>query len=188
MADEGRNGASEAIGNKKHKGHYTNEEKENKMKLTPLLIGLVILLTVSATSGAEDFLGAPVIDKGKIVLKTDSRLEMKTPLSHDDVLAFYREALKDFENIKFREWKDATYIEDDSNLQWHSITVSKGSKPETSITIVKDNWTWIIGTLLLRYIGVFAVLMVLFLGMSLSGRIISSTIKKAEEKKKEAKQ
>jgi len=48
---------------------------------------------------------------------------------------------------------------------------------------VKDNWTWIIGTLLLRYIGVFVVLMVLFLGMSASGKIIFSYMKKIEEKK-----
>ncbi|MBW2113951.1 MAG: hypothetical protein JRH04_03690, partial [Deltaproteobacteria bacterium] len=64
-----------------------------------------------------------------------------------------------------------------------SITISKGDSTATSIIIVKDNWTWIIGTLLLRYVGVFVVLMVLFLGMSVSGKIISGSMKKIEGKK-----
>ncbi|MBW1701070.1 MAG: hypothetical protein JRJ11_03865, partial [Deltaproteobacteria bacterium] len=62
-------------------------------------------------------------------------------------------------------------------------TISKGDSTATSIIIVKDNWTWIIGTLLLRYVGVFVVLMVLFLGMSVSGKIISGSMKKIEGKK-----
>ena len=144
---------------------------------------VVFFLVFPAYSNAEDFLGAPVIPKGKVIKKTDSRLEMKAELSHDEVLMFYKEALKEAQDIKIREWEDATYIEDDGKLAWHSITISKGDKGETSVVIAKDNWTWIIGTLVLRYIGVFAVLLILFLGMSLSGRIISSSIKKAEARK-----
>ncbi len=143
---------------------------------------MVLLLVFPVLAGAEDFLGAPVI-QGKAIKKTDARLEIMTGLTHDEVLAFYREALKDFKDIKFREWKDSTYIEDDSNLPWHSITISKGAGKETGVIIVKDNWTWIIGTLVLRYIGVFVVLMTLFAGLSVSGRIISRVIKKAEAMK-----
>ena len=120
------------------------------------------------------------------ILKTDSRLELKTTLSHDEALAFYKEALKVHDDIKFREWKDSTYIEDDGKLPWHSITISKGDKDGATVIIMKDNWTWIIGTLILRYIGVFAVLIVLYLGMSVSGRIISRSIKRMEEKKQPA--
>ena len=151
------------------------------MKKLMLLLSVIIIFPFSAT--AETFLGAPVIPQGATTQKTDARLEMKTGLSHDEVVSFYRQALKDFENIKFREWKDATYIEDDGKMSWHSITISKGGKDGTDIVIVKDNWTWIIGTLVLRYIGVFMVLMVLFLGMSLSGKIISSSVKRAQAKK-----
>jgi hypothetical protein len=137
--------------------------------------------------GAEDFLEAPVILQGKIIQKTDARLELKTELSHNEVLTFYREALKGLDDIKFRDWKDATYIEDDGSRPWHSITISKGDSTATSIIIVKDSWTWIIGTLLLRYVGVFVVLMVLFLGMSVSGKIISRSVEKAETKKQQEK-
>ena len=65
------------------------------------------------------------------------------------------------------------------------MTISKNGKAGTTVTIAKDSWTWIIGTLILRYVGVFVVLMVLFLGMNLSGNIISKTVSrmnKAKEK------
>ncbi len=68
-------------------------------------------------------------------------------------------------------------------MPWHSITISKGGKDGTDVVIVKDNWTWIIGTLVLRYIGVFMVLMILFIGMSVSGKIISKSVQRMEAKK-----
>ena len=54
---------------------------------------LVVLLVFPAYSNAEDFLGAPVIPEGEVISKTDSRLEIKTGLSHAEVLGYYREAL-----------------------------------------------------------------------------------------------
>ncbi len=151
------------------------------MKKTALLF--LILLLFPAISNAEDFLGAPVVNQGKENLRTDARLEMKTPLSHDEVVLFYKEQLKDVPDIKFRNWKDSTYIEDDGARPWHSITISKDDKDGATILIVKDNWTWIIGTLILRYIGVFVVLMIVLLGMVVSGKIISSFVRRAEAKK-----
>jgi hypothetical protein len=91
--------------------------------------------------------------------------------------------LKGLHDIKFRDWKNATYIEDDGNRPWHSITISKMGANESTVSIVKDNWTWIIGTLVLRYVGVFMVLMVLFLGMFVSGKIISKSVESMEAKK-----
>ena len=93
------------------------------------------------------------------------------------VFEFYQEALAGYQDIKFRDWKDYTYIEDDGNLSWHSITISKQDTGGATIVIVKDNWTWIIGTLVLRYIGVFVVLLLLLIGMSISGAIISRFFK-----------
>ncbi|MBW1798474.1 MAG: hypothetical protein JRJ21_08760 [Deltaproteobacteria bacterium] len=149
-------------------------------KLTIIIVFACFCMVSTAPLGAEDFLGAPVIPQGEETIRTDARLELKTRLSHDQVVLFYREALKGFQDIKFREWEDSTYIEDDGKLKWHSITISKGDEKGTTVTIVKDNWTWIIGTLVLRYIGVFAVLMILFIGMSVSGKIISGIVKKKE--------
>jgi hypothetical protein len=129
---------------------------------------------------AEDFLGLPLMPGGKVLLKQKGRLEMALPVSHDKIVAFYKEALKNEKDIRYRNWSDSTYIEDDGRAPWHSITIDK--EPEqgmTKVVIVKFNWTWIFGTLLLRFIGVFAVLVVLFGGMSLSGVIISRSVSKS---------
>ena len=150
-------------------------------KFASLCVVLILLFPVFVS--ADDFLGAPVIPEGKELNKTDVRLEVIIPLSHEEVVSYYKEALKDFTDIKFRNWPDATYIEDDGKMPWHSITISKDEKDGTHVTIVKDNWTWIIGTLILRYIGVFVVLMVLFVGMTVSGKIISGFVRRAELKK-----
>ena len=150
-------------------------------KFACICVGLMLPFPVFVS--ADDFLGAPIIPKGKELNKTDVRLEVIIPLSHEEVVSYYKEALKDFTDIKFRNWPDATYIEDDGNMPWHSITISKDEKDGTHVTIVKDNWTWIIGTLVLRYIGVFVVLMLLFVGMTVSGKIISGFVRRAELKK-----
>jgi len=161
--------------------------KDHKMKkITLCMLGL--LLVCPAIGHAEDFLGAPLLSRGETVSKTKSRLEMKAPMTHDEILAFYREALKETPDIKFRNWKDATYIEDDGRLPWHSITISKEEQGgTTTVLIMKDSWTWIIGTLILRYIGVFVVLLFLLLGMTASGAIISRSVAKLEAKKAQEK-
>jgi hypothetical protein len=150
------------------------------MRMNTVLLFLVLFIISPAHSDTKDFLGAPVVSQGRIILETNTRLELETALSHDQVLSFYKDALKGQPDIRYREWTDSTYIEDDGNLPWHSITVSKGDKKTTTVIIVKDNWTWIIGTLVLRFIGVFFVLLILFAGMSLSGNIISRSIKNVE--------
>jgi len=148
-----------------------------------LYIGLILPLFFSVQTMAEDFLGAPLVPGGKIVEKTEKRMELKSALSHAEALAFYQDALKDFKDLKFRDWKEATYIEDNGKRAWHSITISKGDKAGTTIVVTKDRWTWIIGTLVLRYIGVFVVLLFLLLGMAFSGAIISRSVKRREAKK-----
>jgi hypothetical protein len=128
---------------------------------------------------ADNFLGAPLMPGGKVLLKQKGRLEMTLPVPHDQVVAFYKEALKAEKDIRYRDWKDSTYIEDDGNLAWHSITIDKEQEQGmTKVAVVKDNWTWILGTLVLRFIGVFVVLVILFGGMSLSGAIISRSVSK----------
>jgi hypothetical protein len=144
-------------------------------------------VSVSGWSRADDFLGAPVIPGGEQISKTKERLELNSKKTYAEVLQFYKEALAQFSDIKYRDWKDATYIEDDGNLKWHSITISKDDANGALVVIMKDNWTWIIGTLILRFFGVFIVLLVLLVGMSVSGTIISRSVKKMEAKATAAK-
>lgn len=144
----------------------------------------LLFISLPAISFAEDYLDAPIIPDSQTIMKNDKRLEYITDLSHDDVLSYYREKLESLEDIKYRDWEDSTYIEDDGRKPWHSITISKEKSDKgTTVAIAKDSWTWIIGTLILRYVAVFVVLLLLFVGMKVSGTIISSAVKKAEAKK-----
>ena len=151
------------------------------------IVALLIIL-IPAISFAEDFaekfMDDSILKNSVSVEREKDRLTFTTEKSHDEILAFYRKKLESDENIKYRDWKDATYIEDDGSLPWHSITISKEmSDHKTAVVIAKDSWTWILGTLILRYIAVFIVLLVLFAGMKISGAIISSTVNKTEAKK-----
>jgi len=157
------------------------------MKMKKFGIFLIMLAVLFPSSVlAENFLEAPVLPGGKVLVKTDARLEFVVPKGHNEVLDYYRNALKKFKDIRIREWKDSTYIEDDGALPWHSITISKDAQPETTIVIVKDNWTWILGTLILRFVGVFIVLLILFLAMGISGSLISRAVGRSGEKKASA--
>jgi len=153
-------------------------------RLTLLLVTITCILlpgTAVAQSTHEDFLGLPV-PEGKEIKRAEDRLELRSPWTHDEVLDYYKEKLEGMKDIKIRNWSDQSYIEDDSNRPWHSITIDKEFKDGTKVVIMKDNWTWIIGTLLLRYIGVFVVLLVLLIGMTVSGKIISSQVEKGKGK------
>jgi hypothetical protein len=157
----------------------TEGEKMKKI-LAWLVFIAVVCLVNPAILMAEDFLGLPLMPGGKVLLKEKGRLEMAIPASHDQVVAFYKEALKNEKDIRYRNWKESTYIEDDGKAPWHSITIDKEPvQGMTNMVIVKFNWTWIFGTLLLRFIGVFVVLVILFGGMSLSGAIISRSVSKS---------
>jgi len=148
-----------------------------RMMLLTVILAIGLCGSVFAQQTGEDFLGAPVIE-GKVISKTEGRLEIRTPLSHDEALAFYKKQLEGMEDIRYRNWPDQSYIEDDSNRPWHSVTIDKESENGTKVVIMKDNWTWIIGTLILRYVAVFVVLLVLLVGMTVSSKIITKAEKK----------
>jgi hypothetical protein len=148
-----------------------------------LFITLVALLILPRIAGAEEFLTVPTTPDGTIINKTDSKMEFSTGLSHDEAVSFYEEKLKELKqdgDIKYRNWSAVTYIEDDGKKPWHSITISKEPKDnQTTIVISKDNWSWIVSTLLLRFIGVFIVLIIVYFGLQISGFIISKSVAKA---------
>jgi len=151
------------------------------MKNVTWLIFLVFIFCPTCL-WAEDFLGAPVLPGGKVVTQTDSRLEKRYDLSYEQALASYKEALKGEKDIKFRDRGWHTFIEDHSDRPWHSITVSKIEGGGISVVTVKDNWTWILGTLVIRFFGVFGVLICLYIALAISGAILKRTGKAAESK------
>ncbi len=139
-------------------------------------------VTTIDLSKFDTYLGAPLIKDRKETLKNEGRLEMIVPLTHDEIVKLYEEVYKGNRDIKFRRWKDSTYIEDDGALQWHSITVDKAFDNGTKVLVVKDNWTWITSTLVLRFIAVFIVLCILYVFLATAGKIISRQIEKMESK------
>ena len=153
------------------------------MKNSFCSVVIVLGVLCCSFSFAEDFLGAPVLPGGKVVSQTDERLEKTYDVSFDAAVKFYQEALKGEKDIKFREWGTQTRIEDHSNRPWQSITITKAAEGRTDIIFLKFNWTWIFGTLILRFFGVFVVLIVLYIAMSISGAIIPRLIKLAEQKR-----
>ncbi len=152
-----------------------------------ILITTMIWILVSAASqcpAVEKFLEAPIFPNAQVLKQTDSKLVLKTQEGFSEVLAFYKKSLSDMKDIKFRDWGHAIYIEDDGNRPWHSITIAKPSQSSGNgvvITIRKDSWTWIFSTLLLRYVGVFVVLVVILICMSISGTLLSKKFKASQQ-------
>jgi Na+-transporting methylmalonyl-CoA/oxaloacetate decarboxylase gamma subunit len=154
-------------------------------KTKKTMFAVVALLTIFTTPLlAEDFLGVPVVPGSEVVDRTEDRVEMKTAMSRDEIVDFYEGLLKDHKDIKTIEREETTQITDYGNLKWHSIAVSKKKlEGKTTVIIKKDSWSWIFGTLVLRYIGVFAVIIMLFICMSITGAVISRSVKRIEAKK-----
>ena len=138
----------------------------------------VILACITAAplfAKAEDLSSTVPYPPGAVIREqSNARTSFSTKLSHGEALAFYKDFVKSLPNIKTIDRSDSVQIVDHGNLPWHSIEIAKLSRGgEIAITIVGDSWSWILGTLVLRFIGVFVVLIVLFIGMSISGKIVS---------------
>jgi hypothetical protein len=143
------------------------------------LLILVIWALGGSQCWSEDFLGVPLLPGGEVTISTTDKVQVRYALSHEQVLEFYKSHFKASRDIKFRDWKAETYIEDQGALPWHSVRISKGQETVT-VTITRDSWTWILGTLTLRFIGVFVVLLFLYVGISVSGAIMSRLLAKAD--------
>ncbi len=121
---------------------------------------------------------------GTTVKQESGRLVTEYNMPYDQVLAWYQEALKRYPDTRYRDWKEEMYIEDQGGSKWLAITISKTGGPKTEVTIVKDNWTWIIATLFIRFTGVFVVLLVLWMVLNIATVIMLRVVK--EEKAKQA--
>jgi len=129
------------------------------------------------------WLGAPIMPSGTTLKQESIRLTTEYNLSYNQVLAWYQEALKRYPDARYRDWKEEMYIEDQGGSKWHAIIISKTGGPKTTVAIVKDNWTWIMATLFIRFIGVFVVLLVLWMGLNISGAVMQRFFKEEKESK-----
>ncbi len=146
------------------------------MKKTIITL-LILIFLPGFLYGGGDMPKVPLTDDSQIISENGGKLLFTTGLSHDEALAYYKETFKGLKDINYRDWKNATYIEDDSNRPWHSVLISKKMEDQkTTIVISQDSWSWIVGTLILRFIGVFIVLLILYVGLTASGAVISRVV------------
>ena len=132
------------------------------------------------------WLGAPIMLDGTKIKEESGRLLTEYNLPYDKVLAWYQDALKKYPDTRYRDWKEEMYIEDQGVSKWHSIKISKTGGPKTLVTIQKDNWTWIMATLFIRFVGVFVVLLVLWIGLKIAILVMLKFIKEEKATQKPA--
>lgn len=128
------------------------------------------------------WLGAPIMPDGTKVKEEPSRLITEYNLPYDQVFAWYKEALRQYPDARYRDWEEEMYIEDQGPSKWHAIRISKTGGPKTLVTIQKDSWSWIMATLLIRFTGVFVVLLVLWVALNIAIFIMRKTIKENKAK------
>jgi hypothetical protein len=132
---------------------------------------------------------APVMPGGTIVKSEKKVVYIEYNLPYDQVLTWYKEALKthrdpvyNIEWTKYKDRKDQMYIEEQGSAKWHSIGISKNDGAKTNVTIVQDNWTWIFSTLLIRFAGVFAVLCILWILLNINSYVMKKYFPRDEAK------
>ena len=152
------------------------------MKKRILLLAL-FLLSLSPEAKAEEFLGLPVLPGGRTVRSTGAFLEKRYEMAAPAAIEFYKDSLKAQEDLKLHENRQGFVIEDHGRLPWHKVVIFETAKGQTSVQINKDSWTWILGTLFIRFVGVFVVLMVLYFAMAFATGFILKSVRKGVEKR-----
>jgi hypothetical protein len=153
------------------------------MRQKYLVLSAFIICVITKVIHAGQYLNVPTVPGGKEVVSTvpnTYNLEY-TDKSLEEIIAFYKKEFKGQPEINWKEPVPGkkTVINDWGNRKWHKITLlDKGSS--IHIEIKKDSWTWILGTLIIRFIGVFIVLIVLMIVLQITGTIF----KKVKEKGK----
>lgn len=164
------------------------------MVLFSFLLGISLVVTPIGAQNAplpEKQWEAPIMPGG-VIVKTESKSIVidYEGMTYDQVLAWYKEALKSYryekdkvivEYTKYRNWEDQMYIEDQGGAKWHSIGISKNGGNKTTVKIVHDNWTWIFSTLLIRFAGVFIVLSFLWILLNINGFVMKRFFTKEEK-------
>lgn len=152
------------------------------MKRT-LLVYAALFLSLYTGIDASEVFHVPIPDGGEIVSaeKKGMTTVRYDNLSPAEIVDFYNRQFTGMPDIKWNETGNSRdlVIYDWGNRPWHRINVySEDTGGVTLLSIRKDSWTWIIGTLLIRFIGVFMVLFILMIALLVSGSIFA--LKKTE--------
>jgi hypothetical protein len=148
-----------------------------KTLICAIFVSLMIAVTFSpapvhAWANGTAPWDAPVMPGGKILKTDDTTMFIEYEMPPQAIVAWYKEALKNYKDEKWRDWAEQTYIEDQGGANWHSIGISKGGGAKTTVKITRDNMTWIMSTLLIRFAGVFLVLCILWVLLNINSAIM----------------
>ena len=138
-----------------------------------LIVCAAALLLPYTGSAASEIFNAPLPDGGETISagKKGSATVRYDNRSPAEIADFYNRQFAGMPDIKWNETGNSreVVIYDWGNRPWHRIYVySRGMGEETLLTIRKDSWTWIIGTLIIRFVGVFIVLFILMISLLVS--------------------
>ncbi|MGD9202538.1 MAG: hypothetical protein PVI26_13325 [Chitinispirillia bacterium] len=146
--------------------------RQNILILSALLIGILNPVYLAG----QNFI-VPTVPGGKeVVSQVPNTYNLEyTNTSFNEIIAFYKKEFKDQSEINWKESVsgEKAVINDWGNRKWHKITVLKKGN-SVYIEIKKDSWTWILGTLIIRFIGVFIVLIVLMIVLQITGAIFKN--------------
>jgi hypothetical protein len=147
-----------------------------------LIFCLILVVTLGAgPAAAANFLGAPLPPDGQTRSATEQVMEVVVPMSVAQVEEFYKQAFKSVEGeIYFRQRGGISQIEEYGARPWHKITVAAQPDGGSLVTVTKDSWTWIITMLCFRFLGVFVVLLVLYVALKVATSLIMMSERKAE--------
>jgi len=141
------------------------------MKKIPILLFMCMLLIYCNNLYAATPL-APVPEGGNLISGKETNKEIyiynNTTLAEID--KFYKNTFKDYPGLSRQKAESPKVISmnDWGNSKWHNITITDKDKDGIEIVITRDSWTWIIGTLVIRFVGVFIILATLMIFMFIS--------------------
>lgn len=143
-----------------------------------LIALLTLLIAMAATTAwAKDYLGLPMFDPSVAGKAGEKEFEATYPVAPEKVLEFYKKTLEGEKDIRFREFGGNYVVEDFGSRPWNKIMIAKGDPKQAKTVITQDSWTWIIGMLILRFIGVFVVLVALFIATAIATNLIMRLVK-----------
>ena len=146
------------------------------MKKTLFIALALALASLAAPALAADFLGLPLPEGGAAVTSDSSTYKATYDLPAPELYKRFQETLKGEADIKQHELRGELLLEDFGARPWNKVIISAAGPAKSILTITKDSWTWIVGMLTLRFTGVFIVLLVLYVAMSLATLAISRSL------------
>ncbi|GEM_PF-445064 len=155
------------------------------MKKSIVIMQLLFACSVLYASG--DFLPS-LPDGGETVSRT--RAGMVTlqyqGQSVQQIAGFYKNLFQGTTDIGFRAVKENSeiIINDWGTSKWQKILITDNGDGSTMVLITKDSWTWILGTLIIRFVGVFVVLTVLLIVLNVLSSIVSKSLSNLDNKGK----